>query len=67
MTPLVALYGRLEPRDAPVRVGYCEWPVKAGRGVRQCSRKVRERIQGHGFCHPHGKLVAPSGGSGDTS
>lgn len=63
MTPF--LYTEVEPREAPVDPDRCEWAVRGWpdrRGeVRQCSRKVRERIAGHGFCHPHGKLVRPDG------
>jgi hypothetical protein len=54
------LYDQLEPRGAPVDKERCAWAIHTRvHEVRQCSRKIREYIEGHGYCHPHAKLVKP--------
>ena len=54
------LYSQYEPRDVPLDGACCEWAVhlhKRGVQVRQCSRKVQTRVNGHFYCNPHAKMV----------
>lgn len=62
MTP--QLYSQREPLDGPVDETRCEWAVPSWTsgwyesGIwRQCSRKVRVKIDGHRYCHRHAKMV----------
>jgi hypothetical protein len=54
------LYANREPHDTAVDRRRCEWAVHVTPiQVRQCQRWVRERINGHYYCHLHGKMVRP--------